>query len=53
MVLDVLRDRPPEMPIPDRNQSVQAFFVDRTKRSAYALGARTGVETTRIPASRS
>ena len=29
VVLDVLCDRPPEMPLPDRNQPVQAFFFDR------------------------
>jgi hypothetical protein len=29
VVLDVLRDGAPEMPLPDRNQPVEAFFFDR------------------------
>src|SRR5262249_20150468 len=28
-VLDVFSHRPPEMPLPDRNQPVEAFFFDR------------------------
>ena len=56
VVLNVLRHGPPEVSLSDRHQPVQAFFVDRrTKRSAYAfaLGARSGVNTTRVPASQS
>jgi hypothetical protein len=29
VVLDVLRHGLPEMPLPDRNQPVKAFFLDR------------------------
>jgi hypothetical protein len=52
-VLDVLRHGAPEVPLPDRNQPVQTFFFDGPHdRSTYAfaLGARAGVSTTRIPA---
>jgi hypothetical protein len=35
VVLDVLRHRPPEMPLPDGNQPVETFLlIDRTNRSA-------------------
>ena len=41
IVLDVLRHGPPEMPLPDRNQPVQAFFLDRPD-DAFRVGVRIG-----------
>jgi hypothetical protein len=45
-MLDVLCHRPPEMPLADRNQPVEAFFFDRPHeafRMTFAFGARSGV----------
>jgi hypothetical protein len=36
-VHDVFRDRASEMVLADRNYSIEALLVDRTKRSPYAL----------------
>ena len=56
VVLDVLRHGLPTCRSPiGISRSRHSSLIDRTKRSVYAfaLGARTGVKTTRIPASRS
>ena len=39
VVLDVLRHGAPEMPLPDRNQPVKAFFLDRP-HTAFRVGVR-------------
>jgi hypothetical protein len=55
VVLDVLRHGPPDVSLSDRRQPVQAFFFDRPDEAfrAFVLGARSGVKTTRVPASQS
>lgn len=41
VVLDVLRHGPPEVPLPDWNQAVKAFFFDRP-HEAFSVGVRIG-----------
>ena len=41
VVLDVLRHGATEVPLPDRNQSVEAFFFDRPHK-AFRVGVRIG-----------
>jgi hypothetical protein len=37
VVLDVLRHGPPEMPLADRNQAVQAFVLQKEAKHAHCL----------------
>jgi hypothetical protein len=56
VVRDVLRHGPPEMPLPDRNQAVQAFLFNRpheTFRVRVRIGRPLRGEEHAEPASRS
>jgi hypothetical protein len=55
VVLDILRQRAPEMVLSQGNQAIQALFFDGPHKPfglRVCIGARTGVITTRMPASR-
>jgi len=54
IVLDELCDRSSEVLLSDRNYPIETFFLNRSDEPsacALAFGARTGIRTTRMPAS--
>ncbi len=56
VVLDEFDDGAPKMGLPDRNQPIEAFFLNRPYKPLgvckLAFGVRIGVTTTQTPASR-
>jgi hypothetical protein len=54
IVLDELRDDVPEVPLTDWNDAIETFFLDRPDKAlgvGVRVGARSGISTTRMPAS--
>ena len=47
ILVDEFGERPSDVPLAERNHPIETFsLIGRTKRAAYAFGAKSGVCTT-------
>jgi hypothetical protein len=56
IVLNEFRNGAAEVPLPNRNLPIQTFFLDRSHEAlgvGIGVRRRSGIDTTRMPASRS